>query len=160
MLQGSLGPVNRLTFPPWLRRSVARGIGVTQVHIQRSSGGHVHLPPSPPVFQSRSSSWSGRPATPFPSIPAVVCSHGTRLKSLSGKVPLPGWCPKAHCVASIFSFLFPPIGARRDLQPGFSQGQSQRDSKETIWKLPGPSLTQDDKVSCQPRMLTVGRGLG
>lgn len=33
--------------------------------------------------------------TLFPSIPAVVCSHGTRLESLSGEVPLPGWCPKA-----------------------------------------------------------------
>lgn len=124
-------------------------------------GAPVHLPPSPSIFQRSSSSLEWLPShTLFPSIPAVVCSCGAGLKSLSREVPLPGWYPKAHCVTSTFSFLFLPTGAQRDLQPGFSQGQGQRNGKETIWKVPSPSLTPGSKATWQQRMLTLGHGLG
>lgn len=65
------------------------------------------------------------------SLPAGVHSHVTEFEKLvcvmcatSVPVSLANWA------SSTFCFQFPQIGAQRNLQPGFSQGQSQRDGKE------------------------------
>lgn len=65
-----------------------------------------------------------------------------------------------HAVPPPHFFLFPQMGSQRDLQPGLSQGQSQRDGKETRWKEPGPSLTKGSKATCQLGMLTLDCVLG